>query len=206
MTMLSFCGVDVSKDRLDVMVLPEQQCCSVSNDAGGWAELVERLRRMPIAAIGLEASGGYERGVLRALLAAGLSVRQVNPFKLRQFAKASGVLAKNDRLYARMIASFVAIMPTRPAERQPAVVEQLAEVVRVRRHLSDRKLPPRMPPASSKMRCCGAFCVAASPGWTPTSPNSIGAWPRSSRAMRRSPIAIGCSRRCREWGRCWPAR
>ena len=115
MTMLSFCGVDVSKDRLDVMVLPEQQCCSVSNDAGGWAELVERLRRMPIAAIGLEASGGYERGVLRALLAAGLSVRQVNPFKLRQFAKASGVLAKNDRLDARMIASFVAIMPTRPA-------------------------------------------------------------------------------------------
>lgn len=138
--MLSFCGVDVSKDRLDVMVLPEQQCCSVSNDAGGWAELVERLRRMPIAAIGLEASGGYERGVLRALLAAGLSVRQVNPFKLRQFAKASGVLAKNDRLDARMIASFVAIMPTRPAERQPAVVEQLAEVVRVRRHLSDEKV------------------------------------------------------------------
>ena len=63
-----------------------------------------------IAAIGLEASGGYERGVMRALLAAGMSVRQINPFKLRQFAKASGVLAKNDRLDARMIASFVARM------------------------------------------------------------------------------------------------
>ena len=41
--MLSFCGIDVSKDRLDVMVLPEEQCCSVPNDASGWAALVERL-------------------------------------------------------------------------------------------------------------------------------------------------------------------
>ena len=54
-------------------------------------------------AIGIEASGGYERGAARALLAAGMSVRQVNPFKLRQFARASGVLAKNDPLDARMI-------------------------------------------------------------------------------------------------------
>ena len=109
MAMLSFCGIDVSKDRLDVMVLPEQQCSSVRNDVAGWSELIERLRGLSIAAIGLEASGGYERGVMRALLAAGMSVRQINPFKLRQFAKASGVLAKNDRLDARMIASFVAI-------------------------------------------------------------------------------------------------
>ena len=108
---LSFGGIDVSKDRLDIMVLPEQQCFSVRNDAAGWAELVERLRGFSISAIGLEASGGYERGVVRALLAAGMSVRQINPFKLRQFAKASGTLAKNDRLDARMIASFVAVMP-----------------------------------------------------------------------------------------------
>jgi hypothetical protein len=47
-----------------------------------------------------------------------MSVRQVNPFKLRELAKASGVLAKNDRLNAWMIASFVASMPTRPAQRQ----------------------------------------------------------------------------------------
>jgi hypothetical protein len=47
--MLSFCGIDVSKDRLDVMVLPEEQCCSVPNDAGGWAALVERLRNFSTA-------------------------------------------------------------------------------------------------------------------------------------------------------------
>ena len=55
--MLSFCGIDVSKDRLDVMVLPEEQCCSVPNDASGWAALVERLQNFSIMAIGLEASG-----------------------------------------------------------------------------------------------------------------------------------------------------
>jgi hypothetical protein len=92
MAMLSFGGIDVSKDRLDVMLLPEEKCASVSNDAAGWTKLVEQLRGFSIGAIGLEASGGYERGVMRALLAAGMPVRQVNPLKLRQFARASGVL------------------------------------------------------------------------------------------------------------------
>jgi transposase len=140
MAMLSFGGIDVSKDRLDVMILPEEQSFSVSNDAAGWAELVEWLRGFSIAAIGIEASGGYERGVVRALLAAGLSVRQVNPFKLRQFARASGVLAKSDPLDARMIASFVAIMPTRPVQPQTPAVEQLAGILAVRRQLSDQKV------------------------------------------------------------------
>jgi transposase len=138
--MLSFCGIDVSKDRLDVMVLPENECCSVSNDAGGWTTLVERLHNFSISAIGLEASGGYERGVIRTLLAAGMPVRQVNPFKLRQFARASSVLAKNDPLDARLIASFVAIMPTRPAQRQTPAAERLTEMLAVRRQLSAEKV------------------------------------------------------------------
>src|SRR5262245_7425807 len=88
MAMLSFCGIDVSKDRLDVVVLPEGWFFSVSNDTAGWAELVVRLRPLAVSAIGLEPSGGYERGIIRALLAAGLSVRRINPSKLRQFARA----------------------------------------------------------------------------------------------------------------------
>src|SRR6266852_6187383 len=140
MAMLSFGGIDVSKDRLDVVVLPEEECSSVPNDAAGWAELVERLRGFSITAIGIEPSGGYERGAMRALLAAGMPVRQVNPFKLRQFARASGVLAKNDPLDARMIASFVAIMPTRPAQRQAPAAERLAEILAIRRQLSAEKV------------------------------------------------------------------
>jgi hypothetical protein len=106
MAMLSFCGIDVSKDRLDVVVLPEGWFFSVSNDTAGWAELVVRVRPLAVSAIGLEPSGGYERGIIRALLAAGLSVRCINPNKLRQFARARSVLAKNDRLDARMIAEY----------------------------------------------------------------------------------------------------
>src|SRR6202045_4691794 len=133
--MQSVCGIDVSKDRLDIMVLPEQQCFSVRNDAAGWAELVERLRGLSISAIGLEASGGYERGAIRALPA-----RQVNPFKLRQFARASGVLAKNDPLDAHMIASFVAIMPTQPAQPRAPAIERLTEILAVRRQISAEKV------------------------------------------------------------------
>ena len=140
MTMLSFCGIDVSKDRLDVMVLSGQQSFAVRNDAAGWAELVARLRGVTIAAIGLEASGGYERGAMRAMLAANLPACQVNPFKLRQFARASGVLAKNDPLDTRMIASFVAAMPTRPAQPRPPAIERLAEMLAVRRQLNAEKV------------------------------------------------------------------
>ena len=119
---------------------PRSNALRCRNDAAGWAKLVEQLRGFSISAIGIEASGGYERGAVRALLAAGMSVRQVNPFKLRQFARASGVLAKNDPLDARMIASFVAVMPTRPAQRQAPAVERLAEMLTVRRQLSAEKV------------------------------------------------------------------
>ena len=131
MEKLSYGGIDVSKGRLDVVVLPEGWFFSVSNDTAGWAELVARLRPLAVSAIGLEPSGGYERGIIRALLAAGLSVRRINPNKLRQFARARGVLAKNDRLDARLIAEYVAIMPTRVVQRDDAV-EKLAEIVTMR--------------------------------------------------------------------------
>jgi transposase len=129
-------GIDVSKDRLDVQVLPQGRSFSVDNTAAGWSQLVYRLRGLSVAALGIEPSGGYERGVIRALLAAGLSVRRINPNKLRQFARARGVLAKNDRLDARLIAEYVAIMPTRVVHRDPAA-EQLAAVVTMRRQLCD---------------------------------------------------------------------
>jgi transposase len=86
------------------MVLPDRKSLSVDNNAAGYSELVKRLRGLSIAAIGIEPSGGYERAVIRALLAANLSVRRINPHKLRQFGRARGVLAKNDRLDARLIA------------------------------------------------------------------------------------------------------
>jgi len=136
MTEHCYCGIDVAKDRLDVQVLPHRQRFSMDNNATGWDELVERLHALPIAAVGIEPSGGYERGIIRALLAAGLSVRRINPSKLRQFARARGILAKNDRLDAQLIAEYVSIMPTRVVQRA-ATAERLAEVVTMRRQLCD---------------------------------------------------------------------
>jgi transposase len=77
---------------------------------------------------------------MRASLAAGRPACQVNPFKLRQFARASGVLVKNDPLDMRMIASFVASMPTRPAQPRPPSIERLAEMPAVRRQLNAEKV------------------------------------------------------------------
>src|SRR2546423_1966811 len=126
MEKLSYGGIDVSKDRLDVVVLPEGWFFSVSNDTAGWTELVARLRPLAVCAIGLEPSGGYERGIIPALLAAGLSGRRINPNKLRPFARARGVLAKNDRLDARLIAEDVALMPPPGVQRGGAVARRAA--------------------------------------------------------------------------------
>jgi transposase len=131
-------GVDVSKDRLDVALYPGEARFSVSNAAAGWRELSRRLRPLGVRAIGIEASGGYEHGVIGALLDAELPVRSVNPWNLRQFAKAAGMLAKNDRLDARAIALFVATLPCRAVQRDPAR-EHLAELVNARRQMVDFK-------------------------------------------------------------------
>lgn len=132
----AFVGIDISKAWLDVAFLPEGEALHLANDKAGWAELVRHLRRRPAAAIGLEASGGYERGVLNALTDAGLPARRVNPWRVRQLACACGTQAKNDRLDALAIARFVALVPQRPSKRDRAV-DALAELVTARRQLKD---------------------------------------------------------------------
>lgn len=131
-----FVGIDVSKAVLDVEVWPAGERFQVANDREGRADLVGRLRRRGALAIGLEASGGYERDSLRALLEAGLPARRVNPLRVRQFALACGVLAKNDKLDASMIARFVATVPQRQIKPDPAA-ERLAELVTARRQLRE---------------------------------------------------------------------
>ena len=131
-------GIDVSKLWLDVSILSSGETFQVGNDEAGWAALVERFKGK-VKAIGLEPSGGYERGAAKALRCAGLPVRMVNPYRLRQFAKALGTLAKNDRIDARLIARFTAELPTREPRHDP-LTEQMAELVVARRQLSDDKV------------------------------------------------------------------
>lgn len=99
-------GIDVSKARLDVAARPGGEAWSHANDEEGIEALLDRLERMRPSLIVLEASGGYERPVVAALAASGLPVAVINPRQARDFAKATGKLAKTDKLDAQALAHF----------------------------------------------------------------------------------------------------
>ncbi|TIX08857.1 MAG: IS110 family transposase, partial [Mesorhizobium sp.] len=132
-------GIDVAKRWLDVAVFQTQEQARFDNDKDGWAKLSKWLKGRNVRAIGMEPSGGYERGVAKALRKAGLPARNVNPHKLRHYARALGRLAKNDRIDALLIARYTAELPTRPVQCDP-IAEQLADLVVARRQLSDDKV------------------------------------------------------------------
>jgi transposase len=100
----SIVGIDVSKDRLDVHVLPSGEAWAVSRDAAGLAELCQRLAGVGIVV--LEATGGYETIVVASLSSTGLPVVVVNPAQVRAYAKALGQRAKTDSIDAHVIARF----------------------------------------------------------------------------------------------------
>lgn len=110
-----FVGIDVSKDWLDVHLLNSQACERLENSPEGQQRLIDRLAREPVERVVLEATGGYERLIVTALMAAGLPVVVVNPRQVRDFAKALGQLAKTDRIDAEVLARFAAVV--RPALR-----------------------------------------------------------------------------------------
>jgi transposase len=101
-----FIGLDVAKDQLDLAEWPSRRTWQVPNTAEGIAELTAELTDRAPRCIVLEASGGYEHEAAAALATAGLPVVVVNPRQVRDFAKATGQLAKTDRLDAVILARF----------------------------------------------------------------------------------------------------
>jgi transposase len=101
-----FVGIDVSKARLDVAIRPTGEKESVANDKAGIKTLIKRLEKIQPEAIVLEATGGFERLLMHALVSAELRVAVVNPRQVRDFAKATGQLAKTDRIDAEILARF----------------------------------------------------------------------------------------------------
>jgi transposase len=99
-------GIDVSKDRLDVHLLPEGQTLQVSNDAAGHQELMTLLEPLKVERIVLEATGSYQRLLVSSLALAHLPVVVVNPRQARDFAKSLGRLAKTDKIDAASLALF----------------------------------------------------------------------------------------------------
>lgn len=110
-----FVGIDVSKATLDVGMLPPQPFGTIPNEEAACQGLVERLKAFSPTLIVLEATGGYETLAVATLAAAGLPVVVVNPRHVRDFAKATGTLAKTDRLDAQVLALFA--QRVRPAVR-----------------------------------------------------------------------------------------
>ncbi len=107
-------GVDVSKGRLDVFIRPIGERFAVPNDEAGIEGLVGRLEGVRPVLVVLEASGGFERPVAAALAAAGLPVAVVNPRQARDFARATGRLAKTDALDAEVLARFAEAVRSEP--------------------------------------------------------------------------------------------
>ena len=104
----SFIGIDVSKKLLEVGVHQSDYHFRCPNDPKNFPALITELISLRPARIVLEATGGLERALLQALHAVGLPVVVVNPRQVRDFAKALGLLAKTDRLDARVLAHFAA--------------------------------------------------------------------------------------------------
>ncbi|HEX2933164.1 MAG TPA: IS110 family transposase [Candidatus Binatia bacterium] len=132
-----FVGIDVSKERLDVAVRPSGQSESVSNDKAGIEALIKRLGEIHPSLIVLEATGGVERQLTRALASAELPVVVVNPRQVRDFAKATGQLAKTDRIDALVLARFAEAV--RPALRPlpDEVTLELRALIARRRQITE---------------------------------------------------------------------
>jgi transposase len=126
-----FIGIDVAKDRLDVHVRPSGERFIVARGGEGLTVLVERLHALAPTLVVVEATGGYETVVASAVGAAHLPLAVVNPRQIRDFARATGKLAKTDKIDAAAIAHFAeAVRPIADAEAQA-----LGELVARRRQV-----------------------------------------------------------------------
>lgn len=139
-----FVGVDVSKDRLDVCLLPVGEAFAVDNTDQGIAALVERLRGRSVQRVLIEATGRYERRLAAELLDADIPVAVINPRQARDFARATGRLAKTDKIDARVLAEFAGVIKTRLCEKQPQNKAVLEERVARRRQVVQMLVAERL--------------------------------------------------------------
>lgn len=128
-------GIDVAKDWLDVAEWPDNAAWREPNDEPSIAALVERLRQREPAVVVLEATGGLECPLVAALAAAHLPVVVVNPRQVRDFARATGRLAKTDAIDARVLAQFGEAVEPQPRPLPDQATQELAALVTRRRQL-----------------------------------------------------------------------
>lgn len=137
-------GVDVGKEHLDACWGDDK--LRVTNDSAGWDELIAKLKAAKVDLVLLEATGGYERGLVCAMHQAGVSVARVNPRQARDFAKSMGVLGKTDEVDARCLRDYADVL-ARHKDRHKFITpagepqrEQLAALMIRRRQLVDMRV------------------------------------------------------------------
>ena len=132
-------GIDVAKDKVDACVRSLSSGQMFSSTVEGRLQLIRWLRRHKVGKAVMEASGGYEREWAKALRAAKIEVRIVDPKRVRDFARSAGRLAKNDAIDAEMIAWFAETFGEAPDQAYDAEREKLVQIVRARQGLIDLK-------------------------------------------------------------------
>jgi transposase len=137
-------GIDVSKRHLDVCCGTEEP--RLANDAQGWDATVAMLRCANVDLVVVEATGGYERGLVCALQQAGIVVARVNPRQARDFARSMGVLAKTDKVDARALRDFADVL-SRHKDRHKYITvpveahrEEMAALVTRRKQLVEMRV------------------------------------------------------------------
>jgi transposase len=125
-------GVDISKDFLDVAILPANETARFANDAKGLRALMKWLARHRVGRIVFEATGAYHRLFERTLAKAGLPMIKVNPRQARRFAQAIGKLAKTDRCDAHMLARMGAALELEPRPIVSDTLDEMKEFVTAR--------------------------------------------------------------------------
>ena len=132
-----FVGIDVAKDKLDIAVLGEKKASQVGNDETGITKLIKKMKALKPVLIVVEVTGGYQRTVVLGMYEAGLPVAVVNPARVRQYARASGLLAKTDKLDAFNLAEFGKQMKPRKFEAKSESERQVSALLVRRRQLEE---------------------------------------------------------------------
>jgi transposase len=122
-------GIDIAKNTLDVGIHGQSGTRTLDNAVAGWTALVEQLRSAGVQKVGMEATGGYERGVMRHLQEHGFTVVLLQPLQVKAFAKLQLQRAKSDRIDAGLIAACTFMFEARAQRAEDARFDALGDLL-----------------------------------------------------------------------------
>lgn len=149
-----YVGIDVSKDQLDVAMLGKKRVGQIANTKKGIAKFVREMLELEPELIVVEATGGYEEELVQSLFEAGMPVALVSPQRVRQYARAKGLLAKTDGIDAHTLADYGKKMQPRLYEGKSEEGRRLSGLVNRRKQVGEmlKAEKNRLRMADSEMR------------------------------------------------------